>query len=300
MTKCLATLVKTLNTRLQQCRAPQKTVSLEHMKHCLLYTLLVWLFAGSVFAQAPDSMRLQRTLEVSASFASSDNFSNIYVVTSDNALLKFDSVGRQVAMYTNNRLGTAAMVDASNPLKILVWYPDFQTVVWLDRTLNEMGRLNFSQAELYSVRCVAMAFDGNIWAFDDAISKLVKLNLEGMVLLESQALNVNFPRRFSATRLRDNGQRVYLNDPANGLCTLDQYANLEKVYNTFSIHDFEIVGDWLCYLENGQLCLQRQDRLQTIYVALPAALRGAGANVWLGKRCIYWQQERQLQVYSWQ
>lgn len=271
------------------------------MKHYLLHPLLVLLFAGSnAFAQAPDTMRLQRSLAVSASFACSDNFSNLYVLNTDNALLKFDSVGRQVAMYSNNRLGTAAMVDAANPLKILVWYPDFQTVVWLDRTLNEMGRLNFSQAELYSVRCVAMAFDGNIWAFDDAISKLVKLNLEGMPLLESQALNVNFPRRFSATRLRDNGQRVYLNDPANGLCTLDQYANLEKVYNTIKINDFELDNGWLSYLEKDRLCLQRQDRLQTIYVALPEALRSAEGNVWLGKRCVYWQLGQQLQVFTWE
>jgi hypothetical protein len=271
------------------------------MKNCLLHTLLVLSFAGSTaLAQSPDSMHLQRSLAVSASFASSDNFSNLYVVTTDNAVLKYDSVGRKVAAYTNNRLGTAAVVDASNPLKILVWYPDFQTVVWLDRTLNEMGRLNFAQAELYSVRCVAMAFDGNIWAFDDAVSKLVKLNLEGMALLESQPLNVYFPRRFSATRLRDSGQRVYLNDPANGLCTLDQYANLEKVYNTFKINDFEIDGDWLAYLETNRLCLQRQDRLQTIYVDLPAVLRGAEGKVWLGKRCVYWQQMQQLQVFSWE
>lgn len=254
---------------------------------------------GSLRAQAPDSLRFQGSIPALAAFATSDHFANTYLISQENAIVKYDSVGRQIAEFTNNRLGRATFLDASNPLKILVWYPDFQTVVLLDRTLTEMGRLNFLRVELYAVRCVAMAFDGNIWAFDDAVSKAVKLSLDGAVLLESPPLNVYFPQRFSATRIRDSGRLVYLNDPASGLCALDQYANLENAYNTFRMTDFETDGEWLVYLEKDRLCLQNQTRLQLLYVPLPPRVVPLEGNAWLGKRGLFLQRGRQVEHYRW-
>ena len=181
-------------------------------------TLLCLVDADLLQAQAPDSLHFQRSIPALATFVTSDNLSNTYLISPENAIVKYDTVGRRVGSYTNNRLGQAAFLDASNPLKILVWYPDFQTVVLLDRTLSEMGRLSFSSIGLYSVRCAAMSSDGNIWAFDDAISKAVKLSLDGSVLLESPPLNIYFPQRFSATRIRDSGRFVCLNDPTSGWC----------------------------------------------------------------------------------
>lgn len=255
-------------------------------------------FAPFLPAQNPDSLRFQRAIPALADFVTSDNFSNTYLISPENAIVKFDSTGRQVAVFTNNRLGQATFVDPSNPLKILVWYPDFQTVVLLDRTLTEMGRLNFSGAALYSVRCVAMAFDGNIWAFDDAVSKTVKLSLDGAVLLESPPLNVYFPKRFSATRIRDSGRLVYLSDPVGGLCTLDQYANLENVYNAFSMNDFETDGDWLFYLEKERLCLQNMAHFLLLHLPLPPLATEKGAKVWLGKHCLFLQHGASLERYS--
>jgi hypothetical protein len=152
---------------------------------------------------------------------------------------------------------------------------------------------------MYSVRCVAMAFDGNIWAFDDAISKAVKLSLDGAKLLESPPLNVYFPDRFSATRISDSGQLVYLNDPLNGLCTLDQYANLANIYNTSKMKDFETDGDWLLYLEADTLCFKNQAHLLLLRIPLPPDILQHERKAWLGKRRLYLQNGQQLAQYKW-
>ena len=272
------------------------------MKGSSLQTLLTLLgvgFFGHLIAQAPDSLRFQRAIPAIAAFVTSDNFSNTYLISSENAIVKYDTLGRQVATFTNNRLGQATFLDASNPLKILVWYPDFQTLVFLDRTLTEMGRLSFSGVGLYSVRCVAMAFDGNIWVFDDAISKALKMRLDGSVLLESPPLNVYFPHRFSATLIRDSGSAVYLNDPANGLCTLDQYANLENIYHTLRMTNFETAEGWLFYLEPERLCLQHQARLELLYIPLPLIARQYDRKAWLGKNSLFLQREKTVEWYTW-
>ncbi len=268
------------------------------MKHWIHPLLLLLIAVGFVQAQQPDSLRFQRSIPALAAFVTSDNLSNTYLVSPENAIEKYDTLGRKVAVFTNKRLGQAAFIDASNPLKILVWYPDFQTVLWLDRTLTEMGRLSFSALGYYSVRCVAMAFDGNIWAFDDAISKAVKFGLDGSVLQESPPLNIYFPKRFSATRVRDSGQYVCLSDPAAGVCTLDQYANLQDVHSAMRIPDFELEGSWMFYLDKDKFCLQNLAHLQLIQRPLPPRVVN-GAGLWLGKQSIYWQNKDRLEQYSW-
>lgn len=257
-------------------------------------------FGSLLHAQAPDSLRLQRSVPALASFATSDHFSNTYLITPENALIKYDSSGRQVASYTNNRLGQAAFIDAANPLKILAWYPDFQTVVLLDRTLTEMGRLNFSPAGLYSVRCVAMALDGNIWVFDDAVSKAVKLGIDGAVLLESPPLNVYFPKRFSPTRIRDSGRFICLNDPATGMCLLDQYANLEKVLNTQTMATFEADGEWLYFLEKDFLVVQNLAHIRQLKIRLPEGLFQTTDAYWLGQHDLFVQKSGRLLRYTWE
>jgi len=270
------------------------------VKHWIPPILFIFIAVGFVQAQQPDTLRFQRAIPALAAFVTSDNLSNTYLVSPENAIVKYDTLGRKVAVFTNKRLGQAAFIDASNPLKILVWYPDFQTVLWLDRTLTEMGRLSFSKLGYYSVRCVAMAFDGNIWAFDDAISKAVKLGLDGSVLQESPPLNIYFPKRFSATRIRDSGQYVCLSDPIAGLCTLDQYANLQDVHSTMRIQDFEMEGSWMFYLDKDILYLQNMGHLLQLKLPLPKGVAEKGAATWLGKQCIYWQNGAQLEQYAWE
>lgn len=282
------------------CRGYPKKQYLYHVKYCLLPILLVLGTLALTKAQQPDSLRFQGAIPAMALFATSDNLSNTYLVSPENAIVKYDTLGRKVAMFTSKRLGQAAFIDASNPLKILVWYPDFQTVLWLDRTLTEMGRLNLSSLGYYSVRCVAMAFDGNIWAFDDAVSRAVKLRLDGSLLFESPPLNIYFPKRFSATRIRDSGQYVCLSDTNAGLCTLDQYANLQDVHSDMRIHDFDMEGAWLFYLGNKQLYLQNMGQLLRLEIPLPKGMAAKGAAVWLGKHCVYWQNGAQLEQYGWE
>lgn len=275
------------------------------MKHKKAFVLLISLVSCTlarpmaVRAQAPDSLRFQYSIPELATFATGDNLSNTYLISENNAIHKYDSLGRRVNTFTNKRLGSPTFLDASNPLKILVWYPDFQTLLWLDRTLNEMGRLEFSALELYAVRCVSMAFDGNIWIFDDAVSRAMKLSLDGQVLFESPPLNRYFTRRFSATRLRDSGQFVCLSDPESGFCLLDQYGNLVEAYSTLRIPDFETAGDWMFYISQGLLQAQGLGHIASFQVTLPEDSTDRSDASWLGKHRVYIQNGKNLMIYDW-
>ncbi|MBL7827913.1 MAG: hypothetical protein JNJ57_14885 [Saprospiraceae bacterium] len=259
--------------------------------------LLSWAIniAQQPVVPASDTLYLYRSIKVEAVYATADQLDNTYVVTTENSVEKFDRTGRRAAYYTNRRLGDASYIDATNPMKILVWYPDFQTVVFLDRTMNEMGRLKFSEIGFTSVRAIAMASDGNIWLFDDAISKAVKLNAEGAAMFQSQPLNLQFKDGFSPTRIRDNGTWVYLSDPQNGLCTLDQYANLIQSNAFLKTADFDLTGEWLVFTASNLMHLENTLVRQHQSISLPVT-----TGAWYASSFgLFHAEAGNLDMYRW-
>ncbi len=269
------------------------------------YCLLAWLFCqfcgpakANSAAPVPDSCRYLFQIKQRAILVTADHLSNIYLIAENQQIEKYDSTGRRVAYYSNNRLGNADWMDVSNPLKILVWFADFQTIIMLDRTLNEIGRLNLLEINLNTVRCVAMAQDGNIWLYDDAGFLLRKITTAGEVILEGQPMNLVFPKRFTATCIRDNGETVCISDPEQGIAAFDQYGYLLRTYPDCLTNHFELYQNWLVFLGNGYLQLEQMNRFQSLKIPLPASARTAGDLIWASGRLIFIQNGEALEVYQ--
>lgn len=264
------------------------------------YLLMLLLAPVGGFAEAAtsDSLRPTLVLPLRADYATADHLSNIYVLT-DNTVIKFDSTGRKVAEYSNRRQGNAAFIDASNPLKIMVLYPEFQTAVLLDRTLTEMGRIKFSDLGYTALRTAGATPDGNIWVYDDIQARAAKLDLSGAILFESRPLNALFPHGFSPARIRDNGQQVFLNDPDHGLCILDQYAQVIAIDPFSRISDFETDGDWLVYVRDGNVCFDQRARHQVLQTPVPGLSASSHIGYWLGNKRLFVQSGNELRVFQW-
>ncbi|MBK6993690.1 MAG: hypothetical protein IPH31_01715 [Lewinellaceae bacterium] len=144
----------------------------------------------SLSIKAQDTCVFLFTIPQNAHFATADHLANTYLLHGFE-VEKYDSTGRFVSRYSNNRLGVPAFLDASNPLKILVWYADFQTAVFLDRNMTELGRLNVAEAGLAMRSSIAMASDANLWAYDMA-SYLAKFPPQEKNLLKANRLVLVF------------------------------------------------------------------------------------------------------------
>ncbi|MEO6037319.1 MAG: hypothetical protein ABIQ93_02830 [Saprospiraceae bacterium] len=230
---------------------------------------LLFLTSAS-FAQNADSLTLVQTLAIpAASFVTTDNLSNLYVLTADNALEKYDGEGRRLARYSNNRLGPASGIDVTNPLKLLLWYADFRTAVFLDRSLTELGTLSLDAAGFSVVRSVSMSFDGNVWVYDEALFTLKKISPEGLVLFETPPLNQLTATPPSADALREIGNQVYLADQRQGIFVFDQYASWITTWPELPGNDFYVVDDRRYYLSGQVLRIRNARSLAETTILLP-------------------------------
>ncbi|MFM2231192.1 MAG: hypothetical protein RL607_2450 [Bacteroidota bacterium] len=85
---------------------------------------------------------------------------------SENAIVYKDN-GLTKVQYQNLPLGPIKSVDLTNPLRPVIFYEQFNTVVILDNYLNEIQTLNFSN--IYPpilVQAIGMSNQNRLWVYD--------------------------------------------------------------------------------------------------------------------------------------
>lgn len=154
-----------------------------------------------------------------------DVLDNIYLITSGNQLKKLNRNGDSIAVFNEvKKYGNPSYLDVSNPLKILLYYQNYSTVVILDRLLTQRNVINFRRQNIFSVKVIATSYDNQIWIFDEQDFKLKKIDDEGHVLLESADMRQLAGQAPMPQQIIDSDGLVYLYDPDKGFYIFDYYG----------------------------------------------------------------------------
>lgn len=135
----------------------------------LNYILL--LFVTTLYSQ--DSLQTiyntQTPLEVSK-IVGIDNFGTQYYI---NNTIFYKKDATNTSNYSNVQLGEITSVNTYNPLKLIVFYQDFNTVIILDNRLAEIFRIDFNILQPYkNVSHVSLGNDNTIWIFNQDLQQL--------------------------------------------------------------------------------------------------------------------------------
>jgi hypothetical protein len=157
-----------------------------------------------------------------------DKLGNMYVINAANQLKKINSKGDSLGIFNDvKRFGIPNFVDVNNPLKILLYYDNYATVVVLDRFLAIRNTINFRKGNIFKVHALATSYDNNIWIFDEQDFKLKKINDAGVPLSESSDWRQIFDEAPTPTDIIDSENLVYAYDPQKGFYIFDYYGSLK-------------------------------------------------------------------------
>ena len=158
-----------------------------------------------------------------------DNLGNLYVLTIENQLKKYNVKGDSMGVFNDvKRYGKLSEINASNPLRTILYYKDFRTVLVLDRLLNAVNTIDLRRLNIFQVKAVAPAYDNSIWVFDEQESKLKKVGEDGRLLNETPDLRLVLDEAPLPERIFDQNGYVYLYDPAKGIFIFDYYGALKN------------------------------------------------------------------------
>ncbi len=244
-----------------------------------LFLLLLLATTRLAFAQdktvTPATYQLLTQIPVVSKFFTTDQLQQIYAVTLHNTIIKFvPSASAQSYLeqyrFSNNTLGELGYVDATDPFNILLYYPDYQIVVTLDRTLNEIARLSLIDANVIQANTLGLSNDGNVWVYDEAAFLLKKLSRSGEVLVESQNLSLLLPRTPKPIQLIARENFVYLNDPALGILVFNNFGQYVKLIPILDIATLQILDNQLIYKNKDNLIFYNLQSFQSNNLLLPA------------------------------
>ncbi len=176
-----------------------------------------------------------------------DNLDNLYLISSKGQLTKFDARGDSISVYSQSKnLGRPTSIDVSNPLKVLLFYKDFSTVVVVDRMLAPRATLNLRKSAVLNPSAVGLAYDNNIWVFDDYDSKLKKLDERGTVQFQSSDFRTLFQKTISPAKIISDAGFVFLADSSHGIFVFDNYGTYKRTiplknWSSISFHNGTII-----------------------------------------------------------
>lgn len=202
------------------------------------------LFSLITFGQQDSILKVTKIQTLTGGFKdfTTDNLGNIYLLTETNQLKKVNEKGDSIAVYNDvRRYGKIFSVDASNPLKVLVYYKDFFTIVVLDRLLNVRAAIDLRKQNILQVTAATSSYDNNIWLYDELDSKLKKMDDNGNVLLESTDFRQVFDSVPSPSVMYDRDGLLYLYDARKGLMAFDYYGGKKSNYQLLHLSDLQVI-----------------------------------------------------------
>ncbi|HEY0678037.1 MAG TPA: hypothetical protein VGD17_07115 [Chitinophagaceae bacterium] len=266
----------------------------------LLFILLI-IFQSAEFASAQQAtFPLEKRYEGGIVDFTVDNLGNVYLLYKTDLLKKLDANGDSVAIFNAVRkYGQLYSIDASNPLKLILYYKDFGTVVALDRFLNVRHTIDLRKLNIFQAKAVGLAYDNNVWVFDEQDGKLKRISEESRIIDETNDLRFFFDSLPSPHQLIDHDRLVYLYDSTKGIYMFDYYGALKNRVRLLNWRDVAVVGKSIFGRNDHRLLKYDGGTLNLQEIPVPAAWRGA-SRIQFTPRKIYVLINGLLEVYTMQ
>jgi hypothetical protein len=165
------------------------------------------------------------------------------------SVAKYDAQLAPLARYASE-YGKITSIDASDPLKILLFCKDFLRLQLLDSKLSALGKTLFLPDVNALQPAAACASSSNgAWIADGYRSRLLYLDFTLNTTREVCSLDSDAPVSYMVER----GGVLYLNFSGSGLLAFDRFGAVLHRYSVPAPAWFDVQGARLYYLHNGTL-----------------------------------------------
>ena len=226
-----------------------RTLQLSSLKaYFLLFSLLfstIFLFSQSDFGRNTKIIDKIRGEEITV-----DRFGNIYIIQ-ESILYKCNMEGALLYTYSNFLLGSISTVDVDNSMKIMLYYQESATLLFLDDRLAPISEpINLMDRNFTSLSLATYSANNQICIYDFVNMDLIFLD---MYFKPISKTHYNFPN-FRPTQLMEMpGKMFAMHNPNDGLYLFDSFGTYIKKIGVVSDSKLQISNNIIYYLKEGKL-----------------------------------------------
>ena len=182
-----------------------------------------------------------------------DPLNRSYLVRKGEVELR-DEKNKVLNIYSNKLIGQEVIIDPTNPLKILLFSPDQMQLWFLDSRLAELREpINLFQKGFEQISLAATSHSNGFWLYDPVNFQLIRFDQNSEE--ERRSLNLGQLLRIEMfpTSLVEEGNKVYMSDPAQGVFVFDVYGNYLNRYPIKGVENLVIQNNRLFYKKGDDL-----------------------------------------------
>ena len=177
-----------------------------------------------------------------------------YYISNSTSIWKTSSQNNQKFVFDSKKSGTITLIDAGDPMKILVFYKDLSLITFLDNFLAE-GSFNISLMDfgLDQAEVVCKSLNNGIWVYDVKQDKLVKIS--NTLKIEVEILNIQriIGETISPIQMLERTTGLYINDPQKGIFVFDNYGAFLRKIPELNISKFNVIENTLAFRQGNEI-----------------------------------------------
>ena len=181
-----------------------------------------------------------------------DRLGNAYVLV-ENQVLQFDPQGQPKANFSESSLGVIRTMDASNPLKVLLFYSDFAKIILLDSKLSYQSIIDLRSILINQPLAVCTSEENGFWVYDREDDLLKKLDMNLQIIHRSGSLTQRMGYQIQPGVMRQSNGFIYMNNPSTGILVFDRYGEYYKTLPYTGLTTFQVIGREILFTYNGKL-----------------------------------------------
>lgn len=199
---------------------------------------------------ASDSLVLKKSIPINSHLFTTDPIGNFYVVVNNNSLIKYNKNGDSISSFNEITKGKISHIDATNPLRILLFIADYAHIIILDNLLSKKHSFKITDLGIFNASCIAQSQNNNIWIYDP-IGELINISENQKVLFNIPLRNI-LDAELQPVSIVELNNNLYIVDTTYGLFSFDQFGYFQKQYN-IKTKDIQYFNSQLVYFNNQYL-----------------------------------------------
>jgi hypothetical protein len=184
-----------------------------------------------------------------------DHFGNAYVISGE-SIRKYNNNCVFQREYSNKTFGAITSADATNPLRIVLFYRDFNRVIFLDDMMSQLGEpVQLETIGFPTATLACASHDNGLWIFDQQSLGLIRLNRNLVIEQHTGNLAQLLDTTIQPNFLIEKDTRLYLNNPATGILVFDIFGTYSKTIPVRGLRSLQIIDDNLVYYNEQRLMM---------------------------------------------
>ncbi len=183
-----------------------------------------------------------------------DVIGNIYLF-SNSEIIKHETPTYNLIKFSNKQQGNIDYIDVTNPMRILVYYQNFQKIIFLDNKLTETGpAFSIDNLGLVQITMVCSSMINNgVWLYDNQNNCLIRLENNIQPQINTGNLKLLLDADITPNFMMEHNSNLYMNCPNIGIMVFDIYGTYIKTIPLKNLTEFDIKNNVITYFQNQKL-----------------------------------------------